>query len=516
MNTSTIEENGNDTSPRTEAAVGVITAFYNERVDRDYERIIDMIELDWETLTRKDFIEKLGISDEVLDAFFDLAVRNCDSEERDTICDRLININKEDLGRIAKKLKYENFGFQDELDMRNREIAGLKEDIAKKDAQIANFSAGGTGFSVEDNSQDPVGLSALLEERQILQDQVDNLVSENNRLSQENFNLEAKVDNLSAEKSRLEVTIDELNQGMASGGQTFSPNNEQVSPEEIEMLRNTIGDLEMERDNLREEIRVMAENSNNAAPDNSWELLEKVERISVLEAEIEQKDQSLSNLEEMVSSLQQQLNEKEYEIEALRESGAQRVQEEVKGEWDDEDLFAERNEDEPVAKKKNKTGLYIIIGVFFFIFLGLVALVIVNGSGQGPVPGTPTQLGVTEKTTGQGISANVANGAVTQLPPSPAVSQAASTPIEEAVPTALNAAQSQPIAQGITSTLLTPYDFRKNKSAFTLTEQGLVLEKRTYKTGESINGFRILMIQKTFVRFLDPKNDLEFRVDLGA
>ncbi|MCL4432121.1 MAG: hypothetical protein M1300_07365 [Epsilonproteobacteria bacterium] len=538
------------TSARTQQAVETITQFYNTKIDTDYEKIIDMIENGGDNLTRRDFIVTLGINDTVLDSFFNLVVRGCDGEERDAICDRLITINRDDLHRIVKKLKNENIHLEDEiLSLREQleassgkdcselvqKVSELESIITEKDEYIASLidngpngyvhPSDGSVYSHEEHDhmlQDQQDYSAELSE---LKMQIEQLQTENYTLREsvdaaasQKWELEEQVRQLTSDVNEKDIRIYELENTQHSAQIQEDPwgENQPVSDsQEIEEYKNKVFELESEKESLLYQIQSLQ--SQDHGSDN--QMYETEEKIRSLESELLAKNEYIQRLEHEAYALTGEIDNHKARIRDLEAALESNILDTAPSggqeNWSNTSIdFGASMSDEPVKKEKSKAGLWIIVGSLFFILLILVAVTMIN-SNNGPVPGTPTAIPANEKITGNGLSANVANGAATQLPPQTA-QQVAGAPVIEAVPTAIEPVQA-PVAQnGIVKTLQSPYDFRKNAAHFAVSDQGLILEGQLYKVGDSINGFRILAIQKTFVRILDPKNDLEFRLDIGA
>lgn len=540
-------------SARTQQAVDTITQYYNTKIDTDYEKIIDMIENGGDNLTRRDFIVQLGITEPVLDSFFNLVVRGCDGDERDAICDRLISINRDDLHRIVKKLKNENIHLEDEiialreqLEVSNgkdcselvQKVSELETIIAEKDEYIASLVENGANGYVHPSD----GSMYTHDEREhMLQDQHDHseelteLKTQIEQLQSENYTLRESVDTAASEKWQLEEQVRQLSLDVTDrDARIYELENTQhttqviedpwgdmqqpVDSSELEECQRKISELELEKSDLIYQIQMLQSQDYGSAGETE----ETNEKIRTMENEIVAKDEYIQRMEQSAYSLAEEIDgykARIRELEAALEHSSDfyetQNQEQGQDAWQNPQIdFGTSLADEPVEKKKSKAGLWIIVGSLFFILLALVAITMIN-SNSGPVPGTPTPIPAEEKITGNGLSANVANGAATQLPPQ-AAQQVPGAPVVEAVPTAIEPAQA-PVAQsGIVKTLQSPYDFRKNAALFGVSDQGLMLEGQLYKVGDSINGFRIVAISKTFVRILDPKNDLEFRLDIGA
>lgn len=530
---------------RTQQAVDTITQYYNTKIDTDYEKIIDMIENGGDNLTRRDFIVQLGITDPVLDSFFNLVVRGCDGDQRDAICDRLISINREDLHRIVKKLKNENIHLEDEIialreqleasggkdcNELAQKVSELEAIIVEKDEYIASLVENGPNGYVHPSD----GSIYTHDEREhMLQNQHDHseelseLKNQIEQLQSENYTLRESVDSAASEKWQLEEQVRQLSLDVTNRDariyelentqhttqaidDPWAEMQQQVDSSELEECQRKISELELEKSDLTYQIQMLQSQNYGS----TGETEEADEKIRTLENEIIAKDEYIQRMEHQAYALAEEIDgykarirELEAELEANNSSEDQV--------WSNHHIDIETSlADEPIQKKKSKAGLWIIMGGLFFILLILVAITMIN-TNSGPVPGTPTAITPEEKITGNGLSANVANGAATQLPPQ-AAQQVPGAPVIEAVPTAIEPAQA-PVAQaGIVKTLQSPYDFRKNAALFGVSDQGLMLEGQLYKVGDSINGFRIVAISKTFVRILDPKNDLEFRLDIGA
>ena len=504
--------------PHSEAAVDFIQNFYSNKASSDYEKILDMIETGPEDMTRKDFTTALGVDDKVLDAFFDIAIRGCDEDKRDTICDRLILINKDKLGEIAKRLKYENIRLQNDKAGFDQRIFDLQELVTQKDNQLIELQeAIESNTTTGDDSILSAQIIELQNEREVLLEEINGLKQTVEVLTLEKSEIQDVIEGLNNDSTIKDQTINDLREQIASIADGYSNTN--VDSEEMNRLQYEISSITNERDSLLEQVQTytasVSDVSNNL--DNDLELEGLNNKIYELESELQSKEYIISEMQETINRLQVDIEEKEYAIQQTPLLPIEDTYNQDKSESaEDLDLFDKEN-DEPIVNKKSKKGLYIIVGILFAALLALIFIVILNQSNTGPVTGEPTPLSPSEKITGAGISANVANGAVTQLPPSPATIPVSSSEVQGNVPTALGAPIATPVQPaGIIQALITPYDFRKNAKSFKITEQGAVIDGQTFKVGEEINGFRVLTIQKTFIRFLDPKNDLEFRVDVGV
>lgn len=512
------------TSKRTEEAMTLIYDHYSQKVTSDYDRIVDMIENGGDQLTRRDFIVNLGITEEVLDAFFNLVVRGCEGDDRDRICDRLIGINKDDLARIVKKLKNETISLELKLEE-------LMKQLEEKEEALRILEGHGGAAHKEDSSESAFDAGELRVECDSLRAEIDRLNSEIVNLRALNEEQSASIEQLNTDKYELESRIRELSDEVdlksqkiyelessdpgLYGNQNDNPDESyesEYAPADNTALYEELEQLRMERDNLAAELQ------NASTMDSSYELEEKERRIRDLSNEIAYKDETIERHEATIRSLQSEIDHRDEEIRELKASrGSVTAEDHTMSVTNNGEIELPGMGDEPIVKQKSKAGLYIILGVFFFFLLALISVVIMNSGEAGPVSGTPTPVAVEEKISGDGIGGGVANGAVTQLPPSLPV-QPAAMPVQENVPTQLDSlSAAEPTApSGVIAALNSPYDFRKNAAAFTVTEQGLMIDGQVFKTGDSVNGFPILMIQKSFVRFIDPKNDLEFRVNIGA
>lgn len=524
----------------TELALANIAAYYEQKSESDYNKIVDMIETGGEHLTRQDFIKTLGISEEVLDSFFDLVVRNCEGNERDTICDRLIKINKDVLGRIAKKLKYENFEFQSQIDTLEKKVSDLEQEIEGKNILLSQYQENGSEFVpgaiVEDGEQESMA-DQLKAEISELQSERDHLLTQIAQLQAANSDLQEKLDIKTAEYDEL-INNGGFNQSIGEEDSALL----REKDETIASLNQMILDANEEKDMLIKQLEDMSNSKpdeypyedENFQPSSSQDQNEEIEyqrdRIVSLEEDILKKDARIGELEHEVYQLEQLVAEKSRQLEAAVHTNHQatEVSRIDNDEWQQDEMELPKQQStldfgdtQTVNEKpkKSKTGLYVILGVFFFLLLSVIVLVVMNQS-SGPTPGVPTPLSAAEANqSGQGITNNVANGAATQLPPSVPASAPTAT-VQGEVPTAIAPAVlpqevTAPAQAVITPKLLTPFDFRQNSKALNVTDQGLVIEGKTYKVGDTINGIRVVMVTKTFVRLLDPKNDLEFRVEIG-
>lgn len=512
--------NMSTSSARTQEAMDAITSFYNKKIDTDYEKIIDMIENGGNDLTRRDFINQLGIDETVLDSFFNLVVRGCDGDERDAICDRLISINRDDLGRIVKRLKNDNIHLEDVINNLNdrltdinssgvgselvQRVKELEFQLLEKEAQIQDYVANGN-FSIEDVQ----GEFSPSEEYSTLLEEKASLIASIEQLKMEIMTLEEKIVALNHEIYDKDIEIAEL-----KNKQNEENTSTNIDDETEASYKTKIYELENEKEDLLYQLQSL-----NHQNDNNDEIYAANERIQSLQNDLVEKGRYIERLEEEANHLNNELNEcksrvQEQDSSSQRESEMPIHNQEAWEQIDNRLDLGLSVAEETTKKSKGKMGLWIIGGVLFALFLALVGFALIN-TNNGPVQGVPTPIKPAEKITGAGLSANVSNGAATELPPVSAP-QTANTPVVETIPTTIEPMAPVPSQKGITKTLLTPNDFRKNVDQFSVSNQGLTLEGQVYKVGDSINGFRIVAIQKNFVRLLDIKNDLEFRLDIGA
>lgn len=506
-----------------------VERFYGNKPEEDYKRIVALIK-SGEELSRADFLERLQIPEDVLDVFFDEVFVKCDASERDDLCDRLIGINKDVLDKIIKRLKKENFSFRSEKEQWEDKLVTLTSEIAAKDQQIEDLkNNNGAGLSDSNKDEYILLLEAERDELRVqivqLEAQIEELQasvqSSNERyhttLAEKDQRIaELEIDGnntvkdaekdfdispLQEENARLcglveeyETKIEDNNQLIAELQANNSTNNEDY-----------IAALEAERD----ELRVRVEELTHALSENDGSDFQ--EKIDMLEAEGAYKDSLINDLNEKIATF-------EYEIENSKATTINKVSnyddQELNNKVDDDEFdFVTTEKDTPV-KKKSSTALLVVIGFIFTILLGLIAVVIINNNSAGPVPGIPTEIPKNQMPMGGDLNNQVVQGLATQVP-SITTNQAPSADVQGAVPTTLTQAPVQQPVDSLLTTLTTAEAFRKAAGQFKINDQGaLVINNQTFGMGEQINGFKIIAIHRTFIRLIDVKNDLQFRVDL--
>jgi len=478
-----------------------IAQHYEKKPEEDYLKILQMIESEKGCVTRTEIMEELQIPGDVLEAFFDVALRECisDPERQNFICDRLVQIQGDRVPEIAKKLKLQSFKLQDEV----RALKALKKDYDEKLKELARLQeiiAAGGGEKGTSN------VSELESECEILQERIQGL-EENEK-----------------------TLLDQL--------QEFKEKNnsdETDGANEIERLRGEVFELEQNKDDLESKIRDLQAKIEENGGGNDQEHDEA--RIRELEEQLETMENDKRVLQGKVFALAEQLEESELnggpsqEIDSLREQidglqQARRQDKEMIEELQEklEDLEAEKENSERLSKKNNnlfesqeekepetkrvkadkKTGVNIwlvMIGVVAVLaILFFVVVKVSTPTEVAPVQGEPTPVAQTN-----------------QAPLSAPLPTQAIPMSNEQVQQAPLPTQALPVAS-VVSTLNTPDDFRRAAlETMKINEMGeLVIDTQAYKPGEMINGFKLILVQKSFIRLQDTKTGLQFRVDMGV
>lgn len=471
---------------------------YEEKPREDYLKIIRMIEAKDGNITRVKIMEELQIPGEVLDAFFDVALRECtsDPERQNFICDRLVEIQGDRVPEIAKKLKLQSFRLKDEISA----LRSLQKDYDEKSKELARLQeivdAGGAG-------KETSRVSELESECELLRDRI----------------------------KELEMQLQEFS------GDTNTDDND--GSNELERLRGEVFELQQNKDDLESQVRSLQAQIEDNGGDADQEQLQ--EQINELQEQLETVEKDKRELQTKVFSLAEQLEEAEKkggssgEDEVLREQidalhQARRLEQQTIEELQEkiEDLEAEISERDPFTstrhdvtnpdqenifenqaeipetkrdKKKSGPNIWLVmlgVGVALAV-LFFVVVRILTPTEVAPVQGEPTPV---VQTTQAPISTPVATQAI----------PVSNEQVQQALP-----GQALPTAT-VVSTLNTPDDFRRAAlGSMKINEMGeLVIDAQAYKPGEMINGFKLILVQKSFIRLQDSKSGLQFRVDMGV
>lgn len=255
-------------------------------------------------------------------------------------------------------------------------------------------------------------------------------------------------------------------------------------------LEETNDQLEKEVHTKGDEIARLMQEIQTIKSELSEKLIAETKELELSSNENRSLLDEIRNYQDKLSDLQADLDHKKNEIKelslkiiSLEESGSQSV------------IELEYEEADQGKKQKQKTAPIVVFSVLciFVLLVSILYLLKTPKSSQAPSPVVAeTQLAIPNPIAVPPVIAQQENTKV----PAVVVSQS-------------------PVASSI-SHLVTPEAFRANVKNFKIVGQSLVIENETFASGATINGFKILSIEKTFVRLLDLGSNLQFRVDIGV
>lgn len=459
---------------------------YEEKPREDYLKILKMIEAEGGNITRVEIMEELQIPLEVLDAFFDVALRECtsDPERQNFICDRLVQIQGERVPEIAKKLKLQSFKLKDEIRELRKELVRLRG--ISGDRETSN------GSNLENER---VLLQERIEELETSEKNLlDQLQEFNNagsgeleRLRGEVFELQQNKDDLESNVRSLQAQIEENGNGGDGGYES------QILElqEQLETVENKNRELQQKVFSLAEQLE---EIESKGGISEEVDTLRK--QIDALQQARRQDQKTIEELQEKVENLEDE-NSERFPFPSTSKDNIARNEENI---FEDKETLTEVKRDK--NDKKGGVNIWLImIGVISALaILFFVVVKMSTPTEVAPVQGEPTPV---VQTTQAPISA-------------PATTQAIPA-LNEQVQQAPLPGQGLPAAT-VVSTLNTPDDFRRAAlGSMKINEMGeLVIDAKAYKPGEMINGFKLILVQQSFIRLQDSKSGLQFRVDMGV